>query len=445
MNLPFQYAMACKKALSKRLSLIVDSMGYGQNMVKFRRSTFCGEEILETPNVSYKTVGSRKEGISRTLESDVDSLLMFEPVVCIEENIPEEFSESAVVFTMNKTTSPGYVILRLLKHEIDINEVDIALCTAANDKYLSSHIFKTNVLKVRHRGGVEEEPHITGPAVSQTFRIGGDTDTVYTFKSICANILFKWMTRPRNHDWPPLPVREKISKMSGNVVATGYKGSVLEDFEWRLCFNEIEIVLVENLNDTQTKLYKILKMIKSDILSHAHKKITSYIMKNIVFWLAERYPESKFTSDTLFTWMIKALRLLKHSIRMYFLPYYLIPGRNLLVEKIEKSDCDRRVCELSAIIHSGPNIRFKLKKLEPFLDLTAAELLKFRQKRDAYEMLSLTIDSEWVLGIAPVDDSLIATMLDRKQELENSDWPEKIQDQLNRCTSPSQKDKVLMG
>lgn len=71
--------------------------------------------------------------------------------------------------------------------------------------------------------------------------------------------------------------------MEGNVVATAGKDSRLEDSEWRYCFNEIEILLENNLNDTQMKLYKVLKMIKTDMLERSQKTVTSYMIKNIVF------------------------------------------------------------------------------------------------------------------------------------------------------------------
>ena len=49
--------------------------------------------------------------------------------------------------------------------------------------------------------------------------------------------------------------------MNGNLVATDMHNSETEDMEWRYCFNEIELLIFGILNDTQVKLYNMLKLL----------------------------------------------------------------------------------------------------------------------------------------------------------------------------------------
>lgn len=57
--------------------------------------------------------------------------------------------------------------------------------------------------------------------------------------------------------------------------------------------------------------------------------VTSFMMKNIVFWLAEKNPQSQFRPKPLMFWIRKALEELKAAAIQGHLPYYMIPERNL--------------------------------------------------------------------------------------------------------------------
>ena len=102
-------------------------------------------------------------------------------------------------------------------------------------------------------------------------------------------------TTPDNH-----------THMNGNLVPTGMDDSETEHLEWRYCFNEIESLIVGSLNDTQVKLYKLLNIINNDILKHHGYYVSSFILKNIVLWLAETYNQQLFRPETLFTWMMRS-------------------------------------------------------------------------------------------------------------------------------------------
>ena len=107
---------------------------------------------------------------------------------------------------------------------------------------------------------------MTGPAQTSESLYGISLDSVHSIVFEIGNILSTWLEGQRKNAWPPTTVRQTITEIHGNLVATGLHGSEREHLEWRLCFNEIEPVFMENLNDTQLKLYKMLTCIKNDIL-----------------------------------------------------------------------------------------------------------------------------------------------------------------------------------
>ncbi|KAH3875676.1 hypothetical protein DPMN_038950 [Dreissena polymorpha] len=114
------------------------------------------------------------------------------------------------------------------------------------------------------------------------------TDIVCALRYYCPNILSKWTTRLRH--WPPTEAVQKVISLGACLTPVGFKGSEYQHVEWRVCFNAGEIELVNNLNDTQNKLYVLLKMVKNDILNPRKKEVSSYTLKNIVLRIAENNP-----------------------------------------------------------------------------------------------------------------------------------------------------------
>ena len=77
--------------------------------------------------------------------------------------------------------------------------------------------------------------------------------------------------------------------------------------EWRLCFNIGAQTLVDCLNDIQIKLYVLLKLVLAEMIEPLVDELTSFMMKNVVFWLAERNPQSLFTPVSLIQWLFKTI------------------------------------------------------------------------------------------------------------------------------------------
>ncbi|KAH3699185.1 hypothetical protein DPMN_074139 [Dreissena polymorpha] len=106
------------------------------------------------------------------------------------------------------------------------------------------------------------------------------SDWVQAIRCNCLSILQKWASRARH--WPPPEIVDKVIAMGAFVTPIGFKCSEQNHVEWRICFNTAETELVNSLNETQVKIYVILKMIVNDVLKPQKKEVTSYILKNIV-------------------------------------------------------------------------------------------------------------------------------------------------------------------
>ena len=51
--------------------------------------------------------------------------------------------------------------------------------------------------------------------------------------------------------------------------------------QWRICFTQAEISLVETFNDTQIKVYAVMKNLSKHVFKTVCRGVTSYVMKNV--------------------------------------------------------------------------------------------------------------------------------------------------------------------
>lgn len=127
-------------------------------------------------------------------------------------------------------------------------------------------------------------------------------------------------------------------------------------------------------------------MLLKDIIKPENKEITSYVMKNLVFWLCERYPENEFSLEKLMYWVRRALRMLHESIKVNFLPYYMIPGRNLL--KPLTAERKQALLGRIACLIENPWLLLRCKKMDMGVTLLDMHLLDaWQQDQDFREKL----------------------------------------------------------
>lgn len=330
------------KALSLFVCLLLNKLGYSNEAVQERRKLFkmmgkilTGQNRLEHIYVA----GSKGEGLTRIRESDLDILSINYRIQCSESRykivkhldyeIPWDFT------LISSHCAPGYTFL-FLSRQGSSNGIHKLLVPVGNGQLcLSSSLWLDDLEEMFHKPvpGVASLLKVKprqGPSIPYEQHGGINFDRVSAIFCLCPTILHEWLVRPRRHDWPSWELRVEVILMGANLSPVGCKKNDLQSLDWRTCFNLGEMRLVQSLNETQTKLYILLKMLLKDIIKPENKEITSFMMKNLVFWLCERYPKTEFSLEKLMYWVRRALRMLQESIEVNFLPYYMIPGRNLL-------------------------------------------------------------------------------------------------------------------
>lgn len=133
-------------------------------------------------------------------------------------------------------------------------------------------------------------------------------------------------------------------------------------------------------------------MIAKDILKTVSNEITSYIMKNVTFWLAELLPEDTFRKKKLLALIFLSLKFLKSAITHWnWLPYYMMPGRNLLAERFSSRDRRELSNLLGSLTAKGPGLVLGCTKLRAALRISMSSpalLGTYRNKRNLVETLT---------------------------------------------------------
>ncbi|XP_052788917.1 uncharacterized protein LOC128223670 isoform X1 [Mya arenaria] len=204
-------------------------------------------------------------------------------------------------------------------------------------------------------------------------------------------MLSEWTSRLRLHNWPSPELIQEISELPAYLVPVGCKNSKNKHMEWRVCFIG-EQKLTSSFTECQYKLYIIFKFLMKEELKSICDEMSSYIVKNIVFWFIESTQQELFSKENMIEHLLSCLQMLQQAIRDNHLPYYMIPGRNLLIERINQLQQQQLIAKLDALIQEGPRVILRCPKvLEALYNMSPTELTKKGHWRDKLEKLWL----EW--------------------------------------------------
>ncbi|XP_045215015.2 uncharacterized protein LOC123565068 [Mercenaria mercenaria] len=323
-------------------------------------------------NLDLIIVGSRGEGCG--ILSDVDVLFVHLYVKCFEESptfLPERPSQA--VFQLDfKDVPEGYTTLKLIKIDdlldatqrssdpylTNIRDALVeknGLCYLRNDRliihdisnFLNESITKETVFA-----------DINGPARSVIFDakyINVSMDLVQSFPCFGPSVGYNWSNRPRKYNWPPKNLIETVKGLDVLVVPVGKKDATDEILQWRISQTFAEQALVRSFNDPQIKIFAALKMLVKHELKPICENITSYVVKNTIFWVFEK-SRPVYTKGDFFDVLLYSLRYLKVSIEWKYLPNYMMPSRNLLESKVSVRDRTACVGRLNDMIEEGSDI-----------------------------------------------------------------------------------------
>ncbi|XP_052220657.1 uncharacterized protein LOC127837530 isoform X2 [Dreissena polymorpha] len=346
-------------------------------MIDVRRKAY---RFLNEQSKLLKVVGSKADGLTAEYESDKDCLMISNEIIAREAGTDIKPPFIPVCDMVTEFTEPGHVMLALHKKAFfcDNPYADESLyILIAGTKYLSSGLCKQRSFKIMIEASHdynEVEVGIAGPSINVGTKFHS-CDSVVAIRGICPNVLKSWAERDRVNDWPSRDVKEEILQTEVQLVPTGINGSLYEHCEWRLCFIPAEQILTSNLNETLIKAYVVLKMIAKHILKSVCVGVSSFMLKNIIYWVAEMFPQGIFTKSFLYNTVSIGLQILLKCVHEEdSLPYYMIPDRNLLSGKVLSGDRQRLSTVLQNLIlfkqqfvHKIPKLHYTLIGLVTFM------------------------------------------------------------------------------
>ena len=266
-------------------------------MIKYHRKINENmDEIHNTKHFSVLsiTTGGKAEGTALYFESDIDRLYVVKGVAAMEPDVPD--SSPTLFYLERSGCSPGYTRLKLVKISESHEPMTDHLVEDQDEFYISNeyNIFNKNAYMIDINGVRIDGQGKNGPSApygNKTIKY----DFVFAFKCICFDLIKRWAERPRHFEWPDQNLVQQVTALEGHAVPVANKRSAYPKTEWRICYTKAEILLMHSLTDFQTKLYILLKHIAKAFLKSLCSEMTSYIMKNVVFWLIETNPQEQFS------------------------------------------------------------------------------------------------------------------------------------------------------
>ncbi|XP_060576729.1 uncharacterized protein LOC132734051 [Ruditapes philippinarum] len=380
------------KELSLLISSTLNCFGFSKKQV-MRRSEFMDEiaKIIQNrPEIPFTTliVGSAGEGVGLS-ESDTDVMQIFPDALCVDEGTA---SENIVILKADYShTTPGYTKVVPISIPNNLQFSETLRRMSAYETHMNTPIMASEKMKdlydVLHKVH-DASWKLSGPALTLLPGSAGESDNVFSIYFFGGNHLQKWTNRDRNHPWPSKDVINEISNAEGYIVPIGDKQSDAQMIEWRICYTTSEKKLVLNLSDAQMKTYVLLKILAKTILKPKCKFLTSYIVKNVIFWVMEMTDSSQMTPDCIVYLIKYALNFIKHCIQNNHLPNYMIPERNLLKGMVLGKERQNTIKFLEECLEEGGSILLRVPKLYHCISLRMVNqdlVFRFGNWRDKVE------------------------------------------------------------
>ncbi|XP_045178229.2 uncharacterized protein LOC123538307 [Mercenaria mercenaria] len=326
------------------------------------------DEIQQTEKSHSKSssvekilVGSLMENTTIKAESDRDYLFVNKDIICVAD--PCYVTEDDVgkdIFLVDFENAPhGYTLLRQLQRGGAKSVIGGCLIKKDKGLYLSSDLFMNTVEPGSYLGQRERN----GPALTMKDSLSKillwfyknaktkskpnyDVDIVNAFPCKMPVPLKTWARRIRNKHWPSPVVVNEVLLLPVYVVPASQVGTENTDLQWRVSFTRQETHLIQTFSNTQLKVLILAKKIAKYKLRYHCKEITSYVIKNVVFWVFEETPPDQFQVTDLIERLRDVLSQLSDFISKRCLPAYINPDKNLFYGKINATEHNELFSEL---------------------------------------------------------------------------------------------------
>ena len=190
-----------------------------------------------------------------------------------------------------------------------------------------------------------------------------DQTGVFKYPNAWPEPAMEWLVRPRPSGWPspervqeifdsgchlapvgrgkriddPVELINYVQNPELSVAGTsstvppvgGYdeKAKVMDETEWRTSFSLAENKLGESVSPVQRHVMVLLKTIKKFYFPDV---ISTYYLKNLLFWESEKQDEVFWTEDNSASCLLFMLDRLQDCLKAHHLPHYIMAESNLL-------------------------------------------------------------------------------------------------------------------
>lgn len=140
-----------------------------------------------------------------------------------------------------------------------------------------------------------------------------------------------WISKKGNIKWPTKQMIKTISEHTCLLVPVGHVDSDRRMTEWRISYSFTERYLMFSMNIIQLQCYVALKIIRKTYLG---KKITSYHLKNLLFYTVSRTKGTDWTQNSLFGFILLCLKTLSFWVHVGYCPNFIDSKVNLFRRKL---------------------------------------------------------------------------------------------------------------
>lgn len=286
-----------------------------------------------------------------------------------------------MIFTVEHGQDPRYVKLRLTdqwkKEYSQYNSVTFL-----------SHSFAIPSAKYIAFGDLDKRSaEIHGPVWKREFKnqlinCESDSTGVFKYPQPWPEPAMEWLVRHRTGPWPTPDLIQEVFE-SGCHIAPVRRGkrhqepidpykyhrdpimascqgshdhdsqdvSSMDATEWRLSFSVAENKLGQSVTPVQRHIIVLLKMLKKLYFPGV---ISSYHLKNLLFWEIEKNKESFWKEDNSAKCLGHMLDRLERCLKDGCLPHYIVPESNLLEyeESCKLAEAVKVVCDVRRDIFS---------------------------------------------------------------------------------------------
>ncbi|XP_060554215.1 uncharacterized protein LOC132715241 [Ruditapes philippinarum] len=339
--------------VSLRLSKVLYEIGMNERMViKCRRLQLLNEILCTiTQQLSYAGVnvyylGSRVEGTTTPgIYSDEDLLFTHAGYSVIQDWGEWEPGKQNLLMIQDDTVSPGYCLLQILRNNAPLPEENVFDQYTCRDRK-GRVLVKNTMLNI----GFDAEYVRHGPAQLMNGRPGfvsADFVPALTCQQWPTQAR-QWMNQQGEGQWPTYNMKQYCKDTGCFVVAVGGKGSVNEEFEWRISTSLAERNLMFNLNITHIRCYVLMKMIlKTFITTQCPDSISSYMCKTVLLHCIKSANNTDWNKNTLLICLNYCLTLLYNCVLNDYCPHFIIPENNLMARRftpVTKQSILERLC-----------------------------------------------------------------------------------------------------